>query len=210
MKTLKHYLRQIRRVPGRVLECKAGILLSRPVESRESHGQRDTPAAPGVVRITAQTDGLPLTAREFQWREGQGNELFGLVVDDKPRSYGWVAPAGSRVGVLHDLHLTVPDHAFYIWDCATEPAFRGRGYFQILLNGILAEHCSRSKLGLVAVDSRNEPSKRALLKAGFRPIFTYLSVRTPRGVLFSLVIKDGKLKKAQPQFDALSELGAEV
>ena len=205
MKTLKNFLRKIRHVSGRLFECKSGILLCRPVKPGEAPEQRDTDAGPKVVRITSPTEGIPLKAQEFQWRKEQGNELFGLVVDNKLRSYGWVASAGSRVGVLHDLHLTVPEQAFYIWDCATDPAFRGRGYFQKLLDGIVADHQPGSKLGLVAVDSHNEPSKSALLKSGFHPVFTYLSVRSIGAVLFSVVIKNGKLKKAQRQFDALTQ-----
>ncbi|GAA0839790.1 hypothetical protein GCM10009113_03850 [Marinobacter szutsaonensis] len=209
MKTLKNILRKIRQLSGRLFECKSGILLCRPVKPGEDPAQRNADAGPKVVRITAPTEGIPLKTQEFQWRKEQGNELFGLVVDDELRSYGWVASAGSRVGVLHDLHLTVPEQAFYIWDCATDPAFRGRGYFQKLLDGIVAEHQSGSKLGLVAVDSHNEASKSALLKSGFRPAFTYLSVRSIGVVLFSVVVKNGKFRRAQRQFDALSQGDAE-
>ena len=203
MRTLKRYLRPVRRISNRMLECKAGILLARSVEAAAKTGNHEAAPDAMVDRITRHASGLPVSAEEYQLREEQGNKLYGMMVDERLRSYGWVASAGTRIGVLHDLHLTVPDQAIYIWDCATDPDFRGQGYFQKLLDAIVMMHCPTSKTALVAVDSRNEASKKALLKAGFRPVFTYLSVRSLGRVLVSVVIKNGKLRRAQAQFDAL-------
>lgn len=159
-----------------------------------------------VSRLSATTEyrtDLPFSEREFSRRNLGGHVLYELFVEDVPVCYGWVAQKGSQVGILHDIEMRVPDHALYIWDCATPPAHRGRGYFQTLLRGLVTDPSSAATLALVAVDSNNEASRKALDKAGFRPLFTYLSVRILGRGLMSLALKDGKLTRAQPVFDQI-------
>lgn len=178
--------------------------MAQPVcDERESESGRKVELAPIVKRVRVWRDGSPISKAAFEKRIAEGNELFELFVDQHSASYGWVSRGGVRIGVLHDLQLTVPDRAFYIWDCATNPAFRGQGHFQGLLKAILSAH-DNGTAALVAVDSKNKASRAALNKAGFQPLFTYFSLRVFGFVILSWVVEAGKFKKAQPRFDQLT------
>ena len=181
------------------MEIKAGIMLHQPIVADLAGDNR----RPEIREATKYRDDLSFTEQEFSRRNGSGNVLYELVVEERPVSYGWVALGGTNVGILHDLQMRVPSHAVYIWDCATPPAYRGKGYFPALLRGLIT--AADANLALVAVDTNNDASRKALQKAGFEPLFTYLSVRLMGRVLFSLALTDGKLTRAQPQFEKISK-----
>lgn len=201
--TLKRWLRPLKRWLKSLIEVISSILLSQDVR-RSASSSRDMEAALEIVKVTDTFMTLPVSHREFQRRTRQGSDLYGILVDSQLVSWGWVASSGAHVGVVHSLHLRVPERAIYIWDCGTEPAFRGRGYFQALLDGILKAHRDTAAEALVTVDTGNRASRKALVKAGFRPRFTYISVRIMGTALFSVAFKKGQVTWAQPQFDGLS------
>ncbi|SFM53968.1 Acetyltransferase (GNAT) family protein [Marinobacter zhejiangensis] len=200
MKTLRRWLGPIKRRLMRVVEAKSGIMLHQPVKP----GATGVRASAMLALTTKYRQGLALSEGEFLRRTGQGNVLYELFVDGDPVCYGWVGQGGSRVGILHNLKLTVPDRAFYIWDCATLPDHRGRGHFQTLLKGLLECQGASSAAALAAVDTGNTASRKALEKAGFKPMFSYFSLRVGGRVLVSLAIRDGKLMRAQPEFDRVA------
>ncbi|SNB55515.1 Acetyltransferase (GNAT) family protein [Marinobacter sp. es.042] len=203
MENLKRLLKPLVRLSRRTIEAKSGILMAQAVCGARKGESCDGKLAPPVSKVGGVRAGFPLSQSAFEKRVEQGNELYELVIDNTPVSYGWVAGGGARVGVLHNIELTVPDQAIYVWDCATAPAFRGHGHFQSLLKAILAAHVSGTT-ALVAVDSKNDASRTALRKAGFRPMFSYFSIRIFGYVIFSAVVEAGELKKAQPRFDVLT------
>jgi len=186
-----------------MLEVKTGVMLSQPVLPGESDTINHALAPPTLRHAIEYRSDMAFSEVEFVRRTLQGNRLYELLSGGKWVSYGWVAEAGTRIGVLHNLQLTVPVRAFYIWDCATDPAVRGQGHFRTLLKGIVDAHYPDSTLALVAVDSGNHASRKALANAGFKPVFTYHSVRVFGFVPFSFAVRAGKLIAAQPQFDEL-------
>lgn len=199
----KRWLRPLKQWIYRLLEIKSGIFLSQPIVDGAASENLRTTAPSHIIEANGTESGLPVSNDEFQRRALQGNRLYLMSVDSQLVCWGWVAGPSTRIGVLHDLHLTVPDRALYIWDCATVPECRGRGHFQTLLDGILNAHRSTSTLAMVAVDTHNGASRRALVKAGFRPGFTYISARTFGQGLFSIAFRGRKMSKAQPWFDDL-------
>jgi len=201
---VRGWLRPLKQGLFRLVEIKAGILLAQPVVRRELP---DANVPETVLVKTGSIDNredLPFSVAEFHRRNEAGNSLYELWVGDSPVSYGWVANGGARIGVLHALEMTVPDHALYIWDCATSPTFRGQGYFKKLLTSIIDAHCESSTVALVAVDVGNTASRRALAGSGFKPMFTYLSVRVLGKDMCSVALKDKKVRKAQLEFDLLA------
>lgn len=206
MKTLRRWSGVIKRRVRRVCEVKAGILLSRPVGKSAPASSANAVCLPSIQRTDEYRESLPWPEHEFARRLEGGNALYELFVDGRPVCYGWVAEAGTRVGVLHDLHLVVPERGFYVWDCATAPAFRGNGHFRALLHGMNHKVYPTATLALVAVDTGNGPSRRALASAGFRPVFTYISVRLMKRPLFSVAFISRKIVAAQPEFDRLGDL----
>lgn len=182
-----------------MIEVKAGIMLQQAV----IHARQDGQANRTLREVNQYRTGLGCSEQEFDRRNRQRGVLYELLVDGRPVSYGWVARGGAQVGVLHDLHMTVPEHAFYIWDCVTPPQFRGRGYFQSLLKEMLAASDSGVTLALVAVDTKNTASRKALANAGFLPLFNYLSIRVLGRVVLAVANRGRHLSRAQPIFDGL-------
>lgn len=199
----KRWLRPLKQWILRLIEIKSGIFLSQHVVDGALSRTASSIAPSRIVEADGTEPGLPVSDQEFLRRTRQGNRLFQMHVDNQLVSWGWVAGPGTCIGILHDLYLTVPDRAFYIWDCATIPECRGLGYFQMLLDGILSVHRSTSTLALVAVDTHNGASRKALGKAGFRFGFTYISVRTLGLGLFSVAFKGWRVSRAQPWFDRI-------
>lgn len=188
---------------GRLLEVKAGVMLAQPVLPEASGTTNHGLTEPVLRHAVDYRADLAFSKSEFVRRTRQGNRLYELLSGEKWLSYGWVAEAGTRIGVLHNLQLTVPDRGFYIWDCATDPAVRGQGHFRTLLKGIVNAHYPDSTMALVAVDTGNTASRKALANAGFKPVFTYFSVRILGFVPFSFAFREGKITAAQPLFDEL-------
>ncbi|MEQ9546518.1 MAG: hypothetical protein RIK85_10985 [Marinobacter sp.] len=194
----------IKRRLGRLLEVKAGVMLAQPVLPAETYVAPDSASGVLELRHTVHyRSDLACSEPEFVRRTCLGNRLYELSSGETWLSYGWVAEAGTHIGVLHNLQLTVPDQAFYIWDCATAPASRGQGHFRSLLERVVGDHYPSSTMALVAVDTGNTASRKALANAGFKPVFTYVSVRVLGYVPFSFAIREGKITAAQPQFDEL-------
>lgn len=183
----------------RQAEFKIGIMLQQPVV----HASLTLPEGAEFVLTDSYRDTLPFSKKEFEKRREQGHLLYELMVEGIPVSYGWLAAPGVPVGILHELNMRVPDHALYIWDCATPPQHRGKGYFQILLKGMIQSQGPQTSIALVAVDSNNTASRAALKRVGFQPLFTYWSCRLFGKVILSQALKDGKLTWGQVPFDRL-------
>ena len=143
-------------------------------------------------------------------RRQAGHVLFGQEDDGRLAAYGWVSGAGCTVGILHDMTFKVPARSIYIWDCYTAPEARNRGRFQALLGGILDSYPDIDT-AFVAVDVGNKPSRRALEKTGFRPLFRYCGLRLFRRPVMGIARLGGGIVRTQSAFDRLtSGAGREI
>jgi len=106
----------------------------------------------------------------------QGHVMYYLEDQGELCSYCWVSQAGSRNDVFFGRLFNVPEAAIYIWDCATFPAYRNRGYYKTVLKGIQSSAPGITS-AYVAVDQLQHVSRRALEWAGFRICFRYWGVR---------------------------------
>lgn len=204
MKALRRRLRPLKRWFNRVARIDAGIFLSKPIlvepeiELDRSQVVVDMTDAPNLSVHCS------LARSEFEKRVRAGNKFYEFLVNSEPVGYNWMACPGSRIGVLHDLMLIVPERALYLWDGVTKPKHRGKGYLAVMIDGILALNSSETRIAWTAVAVGNRSSRRALAKAGFSPMFTYFSAQLFGKTVVSLVIRDGRLARAQPVFDRLS------
>lgn len=95
---------------------------------------------------------------------------YGIWADGMIVTYGWVAYTPEPVGNSGVSFRLAPGDA-YIYDCATRPAYQGRGFYKALLRGIAAdlrrEGCRRAWIG---TEPGNVISQRGILGAGFTKV----------------------------------------
>lgn len=165
-----------------------------------------TTQVPGFTEITTHGDDPALSAVPVARRRLQGHMLYAVVEEGSVRAYGWVSGAGLEIQVLHTMTFTVPPHCIYIWDCLTVPGERNRGLYKALLRGMLGT-LSEGGMAYVAVDLGNSPSRRALDRVGFRPLFTYYGLKLFGRSVLGLAYHGGRIVPAQRAFDSL---GADI
>lgn len=86
-------------------------------------------------------------------------------IGDEPVGWGWVASSEAVIPEL-GIATTLSPGDRYLWDFATQPAWRGRGVYAALLQAILAqEGAARYWIGH---DVGNIASGRGMNKAGLR------------------------------------------
>jgi RimJ/RimL family protein N-acetyltransferase len=98
-------------------------------------------------------------------------------------AYGWVAFTPEPVGDLGFSFRVGPDEA-YIYDCATRPRYRGRGYYPALLRYVLADlrggACRRA---WIATAPGNAPSQHGIIRAGFTKVADVRITHRPDGTV---------------------------
>lgn len=181
----------------RLFVVKVGVLLYQPVRPRPPDGEG------ALLRVAQPSSRIGIKPSDYQRRVASGSALYEWQVANDIVTYGWVAGSHAVTKVLHDLTLRVPPEMFYIWDCETLPEHRGRRYFQAFLEALVSGAVPEKKFGLVAVDVHNAASRKALTRAGFRPLFTYCSVRVAGRTVLSLSWARYFIGGAQRQFDKL-------
>jgi hypothetical protein len=187
------------------LEVRSGIFLEKML-SPVPPG-RLTTGGPGRVCLVEGSDpSIPYSTTTLARRRQSGSALYALYIGDEVATYGWLADAGTKVGIVHELYLKVPDKTVYIWDCVTRPSFRGQGCFPRFLTGTAAACRAGPVLAQVAVDSRNAASQRALAKAGFKPCFRYTSIKCFGRVVAAYGRDHRGLRSGQSLFDGACRL----
>lgn len=128
-----------------------------------------TPADAAALREAMEASGSypedVVTERLHEGRRPYVVETDGLIV-----SYGWVAFSAEPIGDLGIAFLLEPGEA-YIYDCATRPAYRGRGYYPALLR-LMAGELHREGLRRVWIGTApgNIVSQRGIARAGFTKV----------------------------------------
>ncbi len=103
-------------------------------------------------------------------RLGEGRRPYVLATGGIIVAYGWVAFTPEPVGDLGFSFRVGPDEA-YIYDCATRPSYRGRGYYPALLRYILADLRSGPYRRVwIATAPGNVPSQHGIIRAGFTKV----------------------------------------
>ncbi|HEY8369231.1 MAG TPA: GNAT family N-acetyltransferase [Thermodesulfobacteriota bacterium] len=119
----------------------------------------------------------PTPEPEIDARLASGRRAY--VVEGPPGilAYGWVTRGDEEIAEVEGRIRVGPSEA-YIWDCATLPAYRGRGLYPALL-GAIARDLAGSGVTRVWIAARadNAPSLRGLEKAGFERVADIRYVR---------------------------------
>lgn len=139
------------------------------------------PALPGVtLRVATPEDGAALQeamhasgAYPSDVVETRGRDRrrpYVVETDGMIVSYGWVAFDAEPVGDLGFSFQLLSDEA-YIYDCATRPDYRGRGYYPALLCAMAIDlrrgGCKRLWIGTAP---GNFVSQRGIARAGFMKV----------------------------------------
>ena len=113
----------------------------------------------------------------------EGRRPYLLETDDLIASYGWIAVTAEPIGDLGISFRLAPDEA-YIYDCATRPAYRGRGYYPALLRMMIRDLRREGRRHVwIATAPGNVPSQRGIVRAGFGKVADVNMKRRPDGAL---------------------------
>jgi GNAT superfamily N-acetyltransferase len=107
-----------------------------------------------------------LTADEAAARLGAGHRCYVARLAGVPVAYGWVARVGASIGEL-DLTFGLSGSDRYLWDFVTLPAWRGRGVYPHLLQGILRAEGLAEHRSWIINAPENTASARGIARAGF-------------------------------------------
>jgi GNAT superfamily N-acetyltransferase len=107
---------------------------------------------------------------EITGRLETGRQCYAAWVEGQVVAYGWLSFEHEDIGELNLRMKLLPGEA-YIWDCATLPAFRGKGLYSALLVYILgnlrAQNICRVWIG---ADYDNLASQKGIARAGFHHV----------------------------------------
>jgi len=117
-------------------------------------------------RVLAVLTGL--TPAQVEGRFAAGHRVYVGWMDGRPVAYGWVATAEAEIGEL-GLAFKLPPANRYLWDFFTLPPWRGLGIYPRLLQTVLQREEDAERFW-VGHDAPNLPSRRGILKAGFKEV----------------------------------------
>lgn len=139
------------------------------------------PALPGVAIGVATPDDAPALQEAMQASGAYPDDVVEVRLRDRRRpyvvktagliaSYGWVAFEAEPVGDLGFSFELDQDEA-YIYDCATRPDYRGRGYYPALLRAMAADLRTEGYKRLwIGTAPGNVVSQRGIARAGFMKV----------------------------------------
>jgi GNAT superfamily N-acetyltransferase len=136
------------------------------------------PSLPGaVLRVATRHDNAALQQAMHasgaypndvvETRLRDGRRPYIVETDGKIVSYGWVAFDAEPIGDL-GFSFQLKDDETYIYDCATRPDYRGRGYYPALLRAMAMDlrHEGYKRLWIGTAPG-NIVSQRGIARAGF-------------------------------------------
>ncbi|MBA2364030.1 MAG: GNAT family N-acetyltransferase [Chloroflexia bacterium] len=114
--------------------------------------------------VLARMAQLPIA--EVLARIERNNRPYVAKIGDESVAYGWSAAGPAEIDTI--LRFDVPEGERYLWDFVTLPGWRRLGIYPALLQEIVRREATAVSRFWVGHDAGNEPSRRGILKAGFR------------------------------------------
>jgi ribosomal protein S18 acetylase RimI-like enzyme len=117
-------------------------------------------------------------------RLAEGRRPYLVEVDGSIVAYGWVAFSAEPIGDLGIAFRLEPDEA-YIYDCATRPMYRGRGYYTALLRYMATDlHEQKRRRVWIGTAPGNTISQRGIVRAGYTKVADTHIMRDSGGRLY--------------------------
>ncbi len=107
-------------------------------------------------------------------RMARGCRCFVARLGDEVVAFGWLATGTEWIGEL-ELEIRPGRDAAYIWNCATHPAHRRKGFFRCLVTGIAAQ-AQREDLTRLWIGTLDIPAAKGVADVGFVPAMRFTSV----------------------------------
>ena len=107
-------------------------------------------------------------------RMARGCRCFVARLGDEVVAFGWLATRTEWIGEL-ELEITPGPGAAYIWNCATHPTHRRKGFFRSLVNGVAAQARSEG-LKRLWIGTLDIPAAKAVADIGFVPAMRFTTV----------------------------------
>ena len=107
-------------------------------------------------------------------RMDRGCRCFVARAGEETVAYGWLATGTEWIGEV-ELEITPGPGEAYIWNCATDPLHRRRGFFRAVVGGIAAQ-AREEGLARVWIGTLDIPPAKAVAQLGFSPAIRFTSV----------------------------------
>jgi len=107
-------------------------------------------------------------------RMARGCRCFVGRWDREVVAFGWLATRTEWIGEL-ELEIDPGARAAYVWNCATHPSYRRRGFFRALVHGI-AEQATHDGLKTLWIGTLDIPAAKAVADVGFMPAMRFTTV----------------------------------
>jgi GNAT superfamily N-acetyltransferase len=107
-------------------------------------------------------------------RMARGCRCFVARLSGEVVAFGWLATRTEWIGEV-ELEITPGGDAAYIWNCATHPAHRRKGFFRALVTGIAAQ-ARREGLQRVWIGTLDIPAAKGVADVGFVPAIRFTAV----------------------------------
>ena len=131
--------------------------------------RRATAADAAALQEAMEASGVyPVDVVETRLRAGR--RPYVVETEGKIVSYGWVAFSAEPIGDL-GLSFELAADEVYIYDCATRPDYRGRGYYPALLRAMVADLSREGwRRAWIGTGPGNFVSQRGIARAGFQKV----------------------------------------
>lgn len=107
-------------------------------------------------------------------RLARGCRCFAARLGREVVAYGWLSTAGEWIGEV-ELEIRPHQGEAYIWNCATHPDHRRKGFFRAIVRDIAAR-ARREGMTRLWIGSLDIPAAKAVAQNGFVPAIHFTSV----------------------------------
>lgn len=135
--------------------------------------------SPAICRQVDTSESQPIQAamsnagqylsNEAAERLNSGRQGYAVEVAREFVSYGWVSNVAEILGAT-GCAFVPPVQDVWLYDFATAPAFRGRGYYPLLLQFILRDLQNSARYAWIGTAPGNSTSARSIARAGFTKV----------------------------------------